>query len=279
MEPYRRPTPSPPPRRKPRSTSFSVSLAKYDDIRRLVDIEFFAFEKERTNHILSYRDYRQPAHLERAVRSYQSAIGRSDANRRRRKSASARRLDRRSNGDVVRFRKVTDRETGLIISWAKTETKAYTQDELASPPDSGHENEALMNRDWFALNEKLKRDYMGTQKHCYISMLATQPTYQHHGAGTMLLEDILTEADEAGVECYLEATDTAKPLYEKHGFEMVNELRFDPSAYGVCGFSVERQTIMVRGALDRVSEQRKQVRSWAEATGGPGSPTSESDGA
>lgn len=112
-----------------------------------------------------------------------------------------------------------------------------------------------------------------------ISMLATQPTYQHHGAGTMLLEDILTEADEAGVECYLEATDTAKPLYERHGFEMVNELRFDPSAYGVCGFSVERQTIMVRGALDRVSGQRKQVRSWAEATGGPGSPTSESDGA
>lgn len=110
-------------------------------------------------------------------------------------------------------------------------------------------------------------------------MLATQPTYQHHGAGTMLLEDILTEADEAGVECYLEATDTAKPLYEKHGFEMVNELRFDPSAYGVCGFSVERQTIMVRGALNRVSGQRKQVRSWAEATGGPGSPTSESDGA
>lgn len=165
MEPYR-PTSSPPPRRKPRSSSFSVSLAKYDDIRRLVDIEFFAFEKERTNHILSYRDYRQPAHLERAVRSYQSAISGSDANRRRRKSASARRLDRRSNSDVVRFRKVTDRETGLIISWAKTETKAYTQDELASPADSGHENEALMNRDWFALNEKLKRDYMGTQKHC-----------------------------------------------------------------------------------------------------------------
>ena len=110
-------------------------------------------------------------------------------------------------------------------------------------------------------------------------MLATQPSYQHHGAGTMLLEDILAEADEAGVECYLEATDTAKPLYEKHGFQTVNELRFDPSAYGRYGYSVERQTIMVRGAVDRVSGQRKPVRPWSEATGGPGSPSSESDSA
>lgn len=153
-------------RRKPRPSTFSVSLAKYDDIRTLARIEFLAFEEEKTNHILSYRDSRQQSHFERAVRSYQNAISGSDATRKRRKSASARRIDRRSNGDVVRFRKVTDSESGQIISWAKTETKAYSEDELASPADSGHESEETMNRDWFALNEKLKRDYMGTQKHC-----------------------------------------------------------------------------------------------------------------
>lgn len=153
-------------RRKSRPSNFSVSLAKYDDIRTLARIEFLAFEEEKTNHILSYRNPKQKAHFERAVRLYQTAISGSDASRRRRKSASARRLDRRSNGEVVRFRKVTDSETGEIISWAKAETKAYTEDELASPADSGHESEDQMNRDWFALNEKLKRDYMGTQMHC-----------------------------------------------------------------------------------------------------------------
>lgn len=94
-----------------------------------------------------------------------------------------------------------------------------------------------------------------------IGMVATQPSYQHHGAGTMLLEQILAEADDAGVECYLEATDTAKPLYERHGFVTVNEIRFDPTPYGVQGFEIERQTIMVRGALN-ASGTRSQVKSW-----------------
>lgn len=92
-------------------------------------------------------------------------------------------------------------------------------------------------------------------------MVATQPSYQHHGAGTMLLEQILADADEAGVECYLEATDTAKPLYERHGFVTVNELHFDPAPYGIYGFEIERQTIMVRGALDSQG-LRSEVRSW-----------------
>lgn len=82
----------------------------------------------------------------------------------------------------------------------------------------------------------------------------------------MLLEDILAEADEANVECYLEATDTAKPLYERHGFVTVNELRFDPTAYGVYGYSVERQTIMVRGAM-AANGKRQEVRSWENVVG------------
>ncbi len=92
-------------------------------------------------------------------------------------------------------------------------------------------------------------------------MLATEPQHQHHGAGTMLLEEILAEADDTGVEVYLEATDTAKPLYEKHGFEEVTELRFDPGRYGVKGLGTERQTVMVRGVLESEGDGRP-VRSW-----------------
>lgn len=259
-------SPSVSPRRKARSHSFSVSRAKYDDIRRLVDIEFFAFENEKTNHILSYRDHNNPAHFQRAIRSYQSIMSKADVLRRRIKANGARYAVRRIDPDTTRFRKVTDADSGNIISWAKTEIKTYTPEELESPADCGHETDPQMNRDWFALNEKLRRQYMSTQRHCYIGMLATQPSYQHHGAGTMLLEDILAEADEAHVECYLEATDTAKPLYERHGFVTVNELRFDPAPYGVYGYNVERQTIMVRGAMD-ANGKRQEVRSWENAVG------------
>lgn len=157
--------PESPPSKPASNNSFSVSLARYEDVRRLVDIEFFAFEDEKTNHILSYRDYSQPAHFERAVRSYQTSLSRTDNIRRRRK-ANAVQPVRRSPLDTICFRKVTDTDSGLIISWAKTEIQAYSEDELATPPDSGHEGEALMNRDWFALNEKLRRDYMGTTRHC-----------------------------------------------------------------------------------------------------------------
>lgn len=159
-------SPSVSPRRKARSHSFSVSRAKYDDIIRLVDIEFFAFEEEKTNHILSYRDHNDPAHFQRAIRSYQSLMSKSDALRRRMKANGARYAVRRTDPDTIRFRKVTDADSGNIISWAKTETKTYTAEELESPADVGHETDPQMNRDWFALNEKLRRQYMGTQRHC-----------------------------------------------------------------------------------------------------------------
>lgn len=94
-------------------------------------------------------------------------------------------------------------------------------------------------------------------------MLATAPAHQHKGAGTMLLLEVLAEADDAGVECYLEATDTAKPLYERHGFEAITELRFEPSSYGVKGLGRERQTVMVRGALGR-DGVRSRVKRWDE---------------
>lgn len=157
-----------------RSHHFATSQAQYEDIPRLVDIEFFAFEDEKTNHVLSYRDYNQPAHFQRAVRSYEAIMSKTEALRRWAKTTSSRRADRRGPSSQTRFRKVTDTDSNLIISWAKTEMKTYSEDELASPADSGHEGEAKMNRDWFALNEQMRRDYMGTSRHC---CQCQNPTY------------------------------------------------------------------------------------------------------
>ncbi|KAM3415767.1 hypothetical protein BST61_g9278 [Cercospora zeina] len=270
IDPYR-PTSATPSRRKPWPKNFALAWARLEDVRDIVTVEFDAFKGETTNHILSFRDWTQERDRKRARGLYHDAMQGVEGVRQRMKSA--RRMERKSNTDIVRFRKVTDTETGLIISFAKSEFKMYTEDELASPADSGHEHEAIMNREWFALNEQLRREYMGTRRHCYISMLATLCAYQHRGAGRMLLDAILREADDAGIECYLEATGTAKPLYERRGFQTVNVLEFDPSHYGVDGFRVERQTIMVRGAWDSTTKQRKPVRSWHEATGREGSPS------
>jgi hypothetical protein len=64
----------------------------------------------------------------------------------------------------------------------------------------------------------------------------------------MLLNAILASADDAGLEVYLEGTDTAKPLYEKHGFVAMDEIRFYPAEYGLDHLERERQTIMIREA-------------------------------
>ncbi|KAI7249741.1 hypothetical protein KC343_g6758 [Hortaea werneckii] len=244
-----------------------ISPASTGDVRTLVDIEFHAFENERANQQLSYRDYTKPEHFERAVDAYTMILAAQDQVEYLGKNSTAKEALTRNpetTADQVSLRKVTNTETGQILSFAKAEIKAYTPSELSSAADTGHEDEPPMNRDWFALNESMRRQYMGLQKHCYIGMLATLPCHQHKGAGTMLLNAICNYADEAGLEVYLEATDTAKPLYLKHGFVAVNEIRFDPARYGCFGIGKERQTIMVRGAVGE-DGKRKSVKSWCEA--------------
>ncbi|KAK1051752.1 hypothetical protein LTR74_016680 [Friedmanniomyces endolithicus] len=220
-----------------RSAYYMIERADSEDARRLVDIEFQAFENERANQQLSFRDYTKPEHFERSVELYTTAIN-SYPN-------IGSPLKRPQAYSRVSFLKVTDTETSYVVSFAKTEFKQYTLQELQSPADTGHAHEPRMNREWFALNERLRREY-------------------HNGAGTMLLDVILAEADESGLEVYLEGTDTAKPLYEKHGFVAVNEVRFDPAEYGVCDIGMERQTVLVRGALGR-DGVRRGVRSWEVA--------------
>ncbi|KAF2769946.1 hypothetical protein EJ03DRAFT_343029 [Teratosphaeria nubilosa] len=239
---------------------YMISTATVADVRRLVDIEFHAFENERANQQLSFRDQDKPDHLERTVQRYGKVMrDRQAAAKRRRKKPSNRDSGQTFDHANTRFLKVTDVDTGDIVSFAKTEIKTYTKDELVSAADSGHEQEPQMNRDWFALNERLRREYMGTRRHCYIAMLATEPRFQHNGAGTMLLESILADADDAGLEVYLEGTDTAKAMYLKHGFRAVNDIYFDPSKYGMEDLGIEHQTVMVRGALVKDgSGQRRQ---------------------
>lgn len=147
-------------------SSFKVSKAQFADIPKLVDIEFRAFRHELTNHILSYRDPNKQDHSDRAVRCYQKLFSMVGTPRRCVDAVLDRHADRRLQPTLVQFRKVMDTAKGQIISWAKTEYKTYSEKELVSPLDCGHEGEEDMNREWFAVNEKLRRDYVGTRRHC-----------------------------------------------------------------------------------------------------------------
>lgn len=156
-------------------SGMATSNAVVGDLPRLVEIEFAAFHHEKVNHHLSYRDAADQAHVRRALRTYRKYMNSLRASST--ESAPARRL--RAEFKTVsqemplgfRFRKVTMPGSNQIVAFCKSEMMALTGKEIVSPLDSGHEGEPQMNRDWFALNEKLHRQYCGLQKHCCESKL------------------------------------------------------------------------------------------------------------
>jgi hypothetical protein len=147
-----------------------VTSAKLKDVRRLVDIEFHAFENERVNQVLSYRDYKKPTHFERSVKVYQEALLKENnaikLDHIEDRWGIGTKSDSRSTSSKVGFKKITNTETNEIISFTKYEMKTYSREELASPFDCGHEKEPKMNRDWYGLNERLRRQYIGRAEHC-----------------------------------------------------------------------------------------------------------------
>ncbi|KAI2640175.1 acyl-CoA N-acyltransferase [Xylaria nigripes] len=73
------------------------------------------------------------------------------------------------------------------------------------------------------------------------------PKYHRRGAAKALMEPILAIADSVSLPCYLESTPTARPLYEKFGFQTVDVHDFDVSV--LAGGRMEGTTstfIMIR---------------------------------
>jgi GNAT superfamily N-acetyltransferase len=63
------------------------------------------------------------------------------------------------------------------------------------------------------------------EPHWYLGFLGVIPALQGCGLGSALLRTTLAGVDEAGEAAYLEATSSAnRRLYERHGFEVVQEL-------------------------------------------------------
>jgi GNAT superfamily N-acetyltransferase len=64
------------------------------------------------------------------------------------------------------------------------------------------------------------------EPHWYLPFIAVEPLWQGRGRGGVLLRYALSVCDAAGLPAYLESTSPrSQPLYERHGFEAVGEIR------------------------------------------------------
>lgn len=64
------------------------------------------------------------------------------------------------------------------------------------------------------------------QPHWYLRLIGVVPGRQRSGTGAELMAPVLQECDNARLPAYLEATsERSIPFYERHGFEVVAEVR------------------------------------------------------
>lgn len=92
-------------------------------------------------------------------------------------------------------------------------------------------------------------EIMGSEKPYFmLNSLATHPDHQGRGAGTLLLDWGLQKADKEGLVTYLDATQRARPIYAKRGFELRKVVEWDRKVWG--GEGVDVHCCMVRMPRD-----------------------------
>jgi ribosomal protein S18 acetylase RimI-like enzyme len=66
------------------------------------------------------------------------------------------------------------------------------------------------------------------ERHWFLPLIAVDPAYQGMGLGGALLADMTRRLDLDGMPAYLDCSNVLNiPLYERHGFEIVAEIRID----------------------------------------------------
>jgi GNAT superfamily N-acetyltransferase len=100
---------------------------------------------------------------------------------------------------------------------ASPDEEALAQLVEALPPDK--------RADMGAIIEEMGR-YHPNEPHWYLPFIGVVPSVRGQGLGGALLRRGLAECDAAGLPAYLESTNPRnRPLYQRHGFEAVGEIR------------------------------------------------------
>jgi GNAT superfamily N-acetyltransferase len=64
------------------------------------------------------------------------------------------------------------------------------------------------------------------EPHWYLALMGADPSRQGQGLGSALIEEGLRKCDEQGAPAYLESSNPRNiPLYERHGFNVIGEVR------------------------------------------------------
>lgn len=93
--------------------------------------------------------------------------------------------------------------------------------------------------------DSARDEIMGIEKPFFmLNSLATHPDHQGRGAGKLLLDWGVKKADDEGLITYLDASQVARPIYERRGFEVKRAIEWDRTVWG--GKGVDVHYCMVR---------------------------------
>ncbi|KAI0156511.1 acyl-CoA N-acyltransferase [Xylariaceae sp. FL1272] len=135
-----------------------------------------------------------------------------------------------------RWQKVVDTDTGSVVAGAAW--NVYTENPFAND-DTGH-----MDVTWYppggmrayvetALESYGTPRYKAAQRpHLYLFNIFTHPDYRGQGIGQKIMEWGFRQADDLGLDIFLDATPVGKPLYDRNGFVSVEENVTDIAANG-----------------------------------------------
>ncbi|KAL1595692.1 hypothetical protein SLS60_009381 [Paraconiothyrium brasiliense] len=74
------------------------------------------------------------------------------------------------------------------------------------------------------MKEEMVESIMGTRPFYYLHVLATHPAHSGRGCAGRLVKWGMQQAEGEGVDCYVEAQDSSKPIFEKYGWKQEGEL-------------------------------------------------------
>ncbi|KAI3332505.1 hypothetical protein HD806DRAFT_197318 [Xylariaceae sp. AK1471] len=106
----------------------------------------------------------------------------------------------------------------------KTSAKTYA----LGPPEG---SDTILFQKFFDGLTSMEKQYQASEK-LVLTHLCSRHSYHGRGIGAALLRSALDLADKEGVPAYLESARLAAPLYQRHGFAIVDTLEYDHTKAG-----------------------------------------------